>query len=183
MGVRYSIKATPGSVSPASCGHRDVSVPIAGFLSDALHSTHRSILVAKDWAQKLIVSQPCRHGHAPVRYVSNGICVECMRLRVESWKRRHPSQPKARYTSEQRRHINAINGRLGGYARWKHHPTPSSKQIPAVPTGAGKRFIVKGPGIPIDPENDWAESTAILHVAALNAAFEAGRAPTSSEKP
>ena len=49
--------------------------------------------------------------------------------------------------------------------------------------GAGKRFIVKGPGIPIDSENDWAESTAISHVAALNGAFEAGRAPTSTAEP
>lgn len=55
--------------------------------------------------------------------------------------------------------------------------TPYSVELadPGCPhCGAGKRFVIKGPGIPDDLDNDWAESTAIPHAAALNAAFAAG---------
>lgn len=77
----------------------------------------------RDWAQKLIVSQPCIHGHPPVRYVSNGICVECMQLRVAAWRVKNPPVSRAQYSPEERRKVNAVNGRAGAYARWLRRPS------------------------------------------------------------
>lgn len=59
---------------------------------------------------------------------------------------------------------------------------PFSAEIadPGCPhCGAGKRFVVKGPGFVEDADNDWAESTARAYAAALNAAFALNAKDTS----